>query len=303
VRGHWAADFTSLTDSCGTDQYCREFTGYDTEPISGLEYAVARVYDPALGMFLTQDPVREYANLYAYVAWNPINRTDPTGTDWSDSVTLSKGFGTSSFSFYGSADITAEQLANLNFAQIVGQIVGGGLGETGGPQGPGRGGNTNNPSQSGPGGGPPSAVVRDATDWANQYNPVSVREDTEIGTILYRDNGVIGETSPVFQTCTSGQTCTMNMHQALSEVPKSATELWGVHAHGAAPLSSPNDFIGFSTKDVRFTNTVDVRMQGTFLANPQSQLRFIASGVVPMTKLYDVNFIENVTQTLGPVLR
>jgi len=66
--------------SCGSDGFCREYTGYDTEPISGLEYANARVYDPALGMFLTEDPVHEYPNLYAYVAWDPMNRTDPTGT-------------------------------------------------------------------------------------------------------------------------------------------------------------------------------------------------------------------------------
>jgi RHS repeat-associated protein len=65
--------------TCGSDGSCREFTGYDTEPISGLEYAVARVYDPALGMFLTQDPMRQYPNPYAYVSWDPLNRTDPTG--------------------------------------------------------------------------------------------------------------------------------------------------------------------------------------------------------------------------------
>jgi lysozyme len=83
IRGRWGAD------SCGTDQYCHEFTGYDTEPISGLEYAVARVYDPALGMFLTHDPIRNYPNPYSYVGWDPMNQTDPTGMDntqdWSQS--------------------------------------------------------------------------------------------------------------------------------------------------------------------------------------------------------------------------
>ena len=83
LRGHWNATFVSLTD-CRDEQYCREYTGYDTEPISGLEYANARVYDPALGMFLTEDPVHEYPNLYAYVAWDPMNRTDPTGMNYLD---------------------------------------------------------------------------------------------------------------------------------------------------------------------------------------------------------------------------
>jgi RHS repeat-associated protein len=35
-----------------TNRY--QFTGYQTEEYSGLEYAGARFYDPALGMFLTQ---------------------------------------------------------------------------------------------------------------------------------------------------------------------------------------------------------------------------------------------------------
>ncbi|MFN8626350.1 MAG: RHS repeat-associated core domain-containing protein [Candidatus Binatia bacterium] len=80
-RGHYWADGTLKSpNDCSGDRYCHEFTGYDTEPISGLEYAGARVYDPALGMFLTHDPARQFANPYAYGPWNPINGTDPTGT-------------------------------------------------------------------------------------------------------------------------------------------------------------------------------------------------------------------------------
>jgi len=39
----------------------------------------ARMYDPRLARFLTHDPVREYMNPYAYVRWNPVRFTDPTG--------------------------------------------------------------------------------------------------------------------------------------------------------------------------------------------------------------------------------
>ncbi len=56
-----------------------EFTGYETEPTSGLEYARARFYDPTLGMFLTHDPARQFASPYTYTNWNPTNETDPTG--------------------------------------------------------------------------------------------------------------------------------------------------------------------------------------------------------------------------------
>jgi RHS repeat-associated protein len=40
----------------------------------------ARFYDPRLASFLTHDPVREHANPYAYVGWNPVSRADPSGT-------------------------------------------------------------------------------------------------------------------------------------------------------------------------------------------------------------------------------
>ncbi|MCK6554084.1 hypothetical protein L6Q96_05800 [Candidatus Binatia bacterium] len=39
----------------------------------------ARFYDPQLVQFVSQDPVREYVQAYAYVGWNPVRYTDPTG--------------------------------------------------------------------------------------------------------------------------------------------------------------------------------------------------------------------------------
>ncbi|HVN85295.1 MAG TPA: hypothetical protein VMW17_10660 [Candidatus Binatia bacterium] len=47
VRGHYDANGNSLTNGgCTPDGLCREFTEYDTEPISNLEDAGARFYDP-----------------------------------------------------------------------------------------------------------------------------------------------------------------------------------------------------------------------------------------------------------------
>jgi RHS repeat-associated protein len=60
---------------------CHEFTGYETEPISGLHYAGARLYDPDLAGFLTHDPQRQFASPYNYAGWNPVNFTDPSGTN------------------------------------------------------------------------------------------------------------------------------------------------------------------------------------------------------------------------------
>jgi RHS repeat-associated protein/uncharacterized repeat protein (TIGR01451 family) len=45
---------------------------------SGLYGAWARVYDPATGRFLSEDPIPA-ANLYAYAGNNPVALTDPTG--------------------------------------------------------------------------------------------------------------------------------------------------------------------------------------------------------------------------------
>jgi RHS repeat-associated protein len=79
VLGYFAADGSRLPSSCGAGQSCREYTGYESEPISGLQYAGARFYDPQLGMFLTHDPARQFANPYNYAGWNPTNATDPNG--------------------------------------------------------------------------------------------------------------------------------------------------------------------------------------------------------------------------------
>lgn len=72
VRGRWLAASDSEQDR-------HEFTGYYSEPISELEYAGARLYDPKLGSFLTHDPARQFASPYAYGPWSPINVTDPNG--------------------------------------------------------------------------------------------------------------------------------------------------------------------------------------------------------------------------------
>ncbi|OJU61601.1 MAG: hypothetical protein BGO01_05905 [Armatimonadetes bacterium 55-13] len=58
--------------------------GYYTDDRSGLQLLGARYYMPALGRFLTQDPIGHEAgsNLYQYYANNPLVKTDATGLDW-----------------------------------------------------------------------------------------------------------------------------------------------------------------------------------------------------------------------------
>jgi RHS repeat-associated protein len=78
---------TALTaESTGSTN--RRFTSYNRSATSGLDYAVNRHYDPAQGRFTQVDPIGMQStslanpqtfNLYAYVANDPVNRTDPSG--------------------------------------------------------------------------------------------------------------------------------------------------------------------------------------------------------------------------------
>jgi RHS repeat-associated protein len=63
------------------------FTGYEFDPETGLDYAMARFYDSRIGRFTSVDPLdgspedSQSWNAYSYTSNNPINSIDPSGMD------------------------------------------------------------------------------------------------------------------------------------------------------------------------------------------------------------------------------
>jgi RHS repeat-associated protein len=79
-------DYTPYgTTALGTPAAGPGYTGHVNDPETNLVYMQARYYDPAIGHFLSADPLEPTAgntfnfNRYAYVNNNPVNHIDPNG--------------------------------------------------------------------------------------------------------------------------------------------------------------------------------------------------------------------------------
>jgi len=79
----WTGAVTPFADSETTEGLSEHvmFTGKELDTDTGLYYYNARWYDPNLGRFITEDPIRDGPNWYAYVSNDPINKIDPDGLD------------------------------------------------------------------------------------------------------------------------------------------------------------------------------------------------------------------------------
>ena len=70
---------TGGTSSTSSTVCNLRFPGQYFDAETGLHYDFHRYYDPALGRYITEDPIRDGLNWYAYVSNNPINWVDPLG--------------------------------------------------------------------------------------------------------------------------------------------------------------------------------------------------------------------------------
>jgi len=71
-----------------SDEVRKQYTGYERDDESGLDYAQARYYGNSHGRFTSPDSFGgtklnpQTFNRYSYVMNNPLNLTDPTGHTW-----------------------------------------------------------------------------------------------------------------------------------------------------------------------------------------------------------------------------
>jgi len=77
--------FGASSYQSGTINTAKGYTGQVHDGVSGLDYYVARYYDPVMGMFLSVDTVQgnqQGMNPYQYVGSNPETHNDPSGHCW-----------------------------------------------------------------------------------------------------------------------------------------------------------------------------------------------------------------------------
>ncbi|MBI9100659.1 MAG: RHS repeat-associated core domain-containing protein [Spirochaetaceae bacterium] len=120
----WQDDFTPFGEETGASGFLERdgfYTGKKIDSDTGLYYFNARWYDPALGRFITEDPIKDGTNWFAYVSNNPLIYTDPTGLEKLKNIILTFYRHTSSSSSRGESNIyggdkAADSLTGLDYA-------------------------------------------------------------------------------------------------------------------------------------------------------------------------------------------
>lgn len=92
LQPYWATHIQTVSDALPREKSHHRFAGKYLDDVTGLYYYGARYYDPALGRFISPDPLYMSdpercttnpiaCNLFAYANNNPMAFIDPTGLD------------------------------------------------------------------------------------------------------------------------------------------------------------------------------------------------------------------------------
>jgi len=84
IRSHYHYDAYGLRQLIGSDEDSVRFAG--RSQIGELMAMGERIYDPAVGRFLSPDPVLQWVNQYAYTLGNPVWFTDASGRDFESAL-------------------------------------------------------------------------------------------------------------------------------------------------------------------------------------------------------------------------
>jgi RHS repeat-associated protein len=114
VQSHYQYDAYGLRQVIGSDDDFVRFVGQ--VQIGELMVLGARIYDPAVGRFLSPDPVLQNVNQYAYTLGNPVWFADPSGQDFEALVDLAiatTALAVAALSLFVVASVAAALLAGL----------------------------------------------------------------------------------------------------------------------------------------------------------------------------------------------
>jgi RHS repeat-associated protein len=129
-RVAWSADYRAFGQAqikTASISNALRFPGQYFDEETGLHYNRFRYYAPALGRYLSPDPVsfRAGLNFYVYVNNDPVNRTDPLGLWWKAAVSILAGVAVAA-AIVLTAPVSLPTLAVAAAATVVG--VGAGVG-------------------------------------------------------------------------------------------------------------------------------------------------------------------------------
>ena len=121
--------FGATQATTGTPISRLQYTGRENDG-TGLYYYRARVYDPAIGRFISEDPKRFAAglNFYAYVGNNPINANDPSGLEslpaaaWGFGIGAATGAATSAITQWAQTGVV--DFEAVGWSTLTGGIAG-----------------------------------------------------------------------------------------------------------------------------------------------------------------------------------